>query len=377
MDLGAVAAAGAPQTAVATNDAPMPPSPMGGVSPAQPAGAGPAMGGLFADKEEILARLGDMMSGWAMGAGGTWQDSIAAGGKMMAAGKLTRKEKKEIAASDNKTREWAISQGVDPATADAYVQAGQGKALIGLVEDYKKQAAQAGQRDPVVVGNKIVDKNTGEVIGDYGDAKAGPDQFEMVPADEVKRLGLDPSRPYQRNSRTGKIDPIGSSGQTIQVGSKLTETQSKDVSFLNRGMRAFDNLNASFSDLASAADTYGGSVPLIGNYLKSDQYRKAEQAAREVLAVILRKDTGAAITDQEMEIYGKTFLPQPGDDKATIEQKRATAKNALDAMYTGLGSLGPEFVPNYQIGLPSAAAAAAAPAGSRVVIDGVTIEEIP
>ncbi|KAB0680161.1 hypothetical protein [Aureimonas leprariae] len=75
----------------------------------------------------------------------------------------------------------------------------------------------------------------------------------------------------------------------------------------------------------------------FGNFFTSSDYQQADQAGREFLASVLRKDSGAAITDQEMAIYGKTYLPQPGDGAEVLQQKRAARRQALSAIETGLG----------------------------------------
>lgn len=119
---------------------------------------------------------------------------------------------------------------------------------------------------------------------------------------------------------------------------KLTEQQSKDVGFYNRGARIVDRLEKQDQALTSWISRHGGNVPLIGNYLKSDAYRSAQQTGRDLLAVILRKDTGAAVTDSEMELYSDIFIPSPGDDAATIQQKRESRSTAIEGIRMGLGS---------------------------------------
>jgi muramidase (phage lysozyme) len=118
---------------------------------------------------------------------------------------------------------------------------------------------------------------------------------------------------------------------------KLTEQQSKDVGFANRGEAILPRLEKQDKALTDSLSSLGGKVPIVGNYLKSDAYRQAEQTGRELLAVILRKDTGAAVTDSEMQMYSGMYLPQPGDDKDTIEQKRSGRAKAIEGIRLGLG----------------------------------------
>ena len=128
--------------------------------------------------------------------------------------------------------------------------------------------------------------------------------------------------------------PAPAGGAAVQGPPKLTETQSKDVGFYNRGSKIIDRLEQQDQALTDTWSKVGGSV---SNYLKSDAYRQAEQTGREFLAVILRKDTGAAVTPQEMEQYSSIYLPQPADDPETLAQKKASRRTALEGIRMGLG----------------------------------------
>jgi hypothetical protein len=80
-------------------------------------------------------------------------------------------------------------------------------------------------------------------------------------------------------------------------------------------------------------------VPMgLGNALRSPEFRQAKVEADNFLAAILRKDTGAAITDNEFALYGPMFLPQPFDDPATMQLKRQKRATALLALRSGLGT---------------------------------------
>ncbi len=154
--------------------------------------------------------------------------------------------------------------------------------------------------------------------------------------------------------RSGQWNPGGRSsgaGGSEAGAPKLTEGQSKDLVYLKRGDEAnklletmAGNLTASGGQQGArgAADVFLRGLPGVGdsaavNSLVSAPRQQAEQAAREFLAAVLRKDTGAAITSQEFDIYGQTYLPQPGDSAAVLRQKANSRQVALDAIATGLG----------------------------------------
>lgn len=159
--------------------------------------------------------------------------------------------------------------------------------------------------------------------------------------------GLNPQQRAEYDRLYGKSGGMSVTlpdGTVVQQGGpamKLTEQQSKDIGFYNRGISAQDTLSTNESALTNLRDAAVSGIPGAGNYMVSPQYQAAQQSAREFLAAILRKDTGAAITNTEMEIYGKMYLPQPGDSPATLEQKKQSRETALDALKTGLGTATP------------------------------------
>lgn len=167
-------------------------------------------------------------------------------------------------------------------------------------------------------------------------------------------------------------------------GQKLTEGQSKDIGFYTRGSDADNVLATKDSELLDWTQQNTDKIPLgLGNYLTTPEFKQAKQAADSFLTAILRKDTGAAITNQEFQIYGPMFLPVPGDDQATIEQKRRGRQVALLAIKSGLGTADAIAEANRIIlglpanQLPGRPDPGQTPAPKKpTVIDGYTIEEV-
>jgi hypothetical protein len=140
-------------------------------------------------------------------------------------------------------------------------------------------------------------------------------------------------------SKRGNGITVGPDG-TVQIGGppgKLTEQQSKDVGFYNRAYQVAPLLDGVDKDLVDGVSENVRGVPVFGNYLQTDEYRKARQLGDEFLLALLRKDTGAAVTDGEMALYGGTYLPRAGDDAETIRQKRASRARAIEGIRMGLG----------------------------------------
>ncbi len=135
-----------------------------------------------------------------------------------------------------------------------------------------------------------------------------------------------------------QVDPE-TGAVTFQQGANIkpmTEAQSKDAVYSTRAEGALPLIDQHGDALTRVNENVGAQIPLVGNYMKSEEYQQAEQAGNEFLQAILRKDTGAAITSQEMSEYGRTYLPMPGDSPAVLEQKRISRRRALEALKAGM-----------------------------------------
>lgn len=132
-----------------------------------------------------------------------------------------------------------------------------------------------------------------------------------------------------------------------------TETQTKDAGFGARMLRAEDTLdqvmgydpkknefkgydptrgrNAYFPDQSGLSNLY------TANMINSKEWQQYIQASRESMAALLRKDTGAAITDQEFELYFPMYYPQPGDSKEVVMQKKAARQEIAKGLARSSG----------------------------------------
>lgn len=146
---------------------------------------------------------------------------------------------------------------------------------------------------------------------------------------------------YEASKKGGmslQVDPA-TGAVTFQQGANIkpmTEGQSKDTVYATRAEGALPLLDKFGDALTSLPQSLGGNIPGVGNYAKSPEYQQAEQAGNEFLQAILRKDTGAAITSQEMAEYGATYLPRPGDSPEVLAQKRSSRQRAIAAINAGM-----------------------------------------
>lgn len=190
--------------------------------------------------------------------------------------------------------------------------------------DERKLAAESGSGGKAPSLVEMYDENTGMPYKAVWDPETqGFKRVGGMKAPSGTQLSVDPV--------TGAV--------TFQQGSglkPLTEGQSKDTVYSTRAEGALPLIDEMGNALTSLSESVGGQVPAVGNYLKSPEYQMAENAGREFLAAILRKDTGAAITSQEMAEYGAVYLPRPGDSPQVLAQKQQARARALAAMKAGM-----------------------------------------
>lgn len=137
------------------------------------------------------------------------------------------------------------------------------------------------------------------------------------------------------------VDPA--TGQvTFQQGNNIkpmTEGQSKDTVYATRAegaLKIFDEIESGLTGQQGVVGSTVGQLPGVGNFLKSGDFQRAEQAGAEFLQAVLRKDTGAAITPGEQALYGETYLPRPGDTPEVMAQKKAARQRAIAAINAGM-----------------------------------------
>lgn len=199
------------------------------------------------------------------------------------------------------------------------------RSVPGFLEDYIKATDPAFQTAPELTAD----------MRNFQFAQENPEFAGFLNKGQAGGQG-DLPKGYRWKEDGSGAEPIP--GVSVPgTNMRLTEQQSKDLVYYQRGESALENLEKNEAALTGFLDTAADYLP-GGNYLTSTDYQAANQAAREFLAAILRKDTGAAITNQEMDIYGSMYLPKPGDGPEVLAQKRQARRVALNAIKSGLGA---------------------------------------
>lgn len=134
----------------------------------------------------------------------------------------------------------------------------------------------------------------------------------------------------------------------------MTEAQSKDALFGSRAARSHEILSSlergGVTDPGVIKQTLGR-IPLVGGALASvanadptglvapnPLQQQTEQARRDFINAVLRKESGAVISPEEFTNAERQYFPQVGDAPAVIEQKRKNRDLAIQGITLGAGS---------------------------------------
>lgn len=182
--------------------------------------------------------------------------------------------------------------------------------------------------------------------------------------------GAGPIRPTAVVDAQG--NPVGGKG------SNLNDSQSKALLFGSRARDAdsvINGLAAKGVQMGSVPAAVAEKVPLVGGALAaginatmvSPEQQQVEQAQRDFMNAVLRRESGALIGPDEFTSGKKQYFPQIGDSPEVIAQKARNRALAIQGILvevpeTQRNSLGPG-------GTPAAPAAPAAPAGTRPPLD--------
>ena len=113
------------------------------------------------------------------------------------------------------------------------------------------------------------------------------------------------------------------------TGKPLTDTQSTSLGYaqrMNDANKIITDLGSKFTGVLS----YISGSTFFPNILKSEDRQNYEQAQRNFINSILRKESGAAISPSEFDSAAKQYFPQPGDSQAVIDQKTANRKRSIN-----------------------------------------------
>ena len=203
------------------------------------------------------------------------------------------------------------------------IQNGQGAVaglLMGLeADDPEFQTKLANYTAQIQDDSAALDRQykQAQIAKIYGDMEGGGGK--LLSPTEAAALGV----PYGTTETQAAQMGITPQGKTTQA----QQTVAGFATRLEQSSDILKSLESSIQKMNQVSFSAQMKIPWQG--LKSDTIQQYDQAARNLINAILRRESGAVISDQEFDNARKQYLPLPGDSKKTLSQKRQNIEAVL------------------------------------------------
>jgi hypothetical protein len=164
------------------------------------------------------------------------------------------------------------------------------------------------------------------------------DQFDAAPERAQAAAKLETDEGIRRDTArisAQKAADLEVEGVRAQGKPKApTEYDKKLGQLAGRAQEALDVIDRLDYDRTGAR---AGVESLLPNAARSGSRQQLEQAQLQFVNSVLRAESGATITSDEIEKAKRQYFPQVGDSPEVVEQKRQARQTAVDEMRGALG----------------------------------------
>ncbi len=186
-----------------------------------------------------------------------------------------------------------------------------------------------------------------------GSAMANANAQQLVAQAQQKSLALQSDALEKLRPKTVTTTSVAEKETGSQ---KFSQDQSNAAIFGKRIMDA----EKDFADIQrqgyNPAASSRRATKLLPEELKGELTQRQEQAERNFLTAVLRKESGSAISKEELETGKLQYFPQPGNTEAVLKQKKRNRDAALAGMKVAAGDAFRAIVaqskPSFDTGAP-------------------------
>lgn len=209
------------------------------------------------------------------------------------------------------------------------VTVGEGQTLVDPRTGQVIFQGQAKEKSPVSVpeGGTLVNPQTGEPV--YQAPVGGKAKGEIAAREQIAD-----QQGFQGEDRKFYI----ANGRLPTSTEKTTEGQANAALYADRMREANRILSEPAVSGAGTSMLQRGMAMLPGgNHLVSPQFQMADQAQRDFINAVLRRESGAAISESEFDNARKQYFAQPGDSSQVLAQKAKNRQTAIDGIANAAG----------------------------------------
>lgn len=138
-----------------------------------------------------------------------------------------------------------------------------------------------------------------------------------------------------QQDKQGNITPVAGFGPKSGASKPLNDAQAKALLFgtrMNEADKILGDLSSEGTTTSIPGTNTGYGVGLVVSALAGDKQQQLNQAKRDFLNAVLRRESGAAIGSSEFDSGDKQYFPQPGDGPGVIAQKAKNRQLAIQGI---------------------------------------------
>lgn len=152
----------------------------------------------------------------------------------------------------------------------------------------------------------------------------------------VQFVGMQDGKPVFLNPKTSELSTGNLPGEGPLISTTQSEGQANAKLYSDRAEEASIKINeiASKIDLTSLGSAAQAKSP---NVFKSGKIQGFEQAKRNFVNAVLRRESGAVISPSEFENADKQYFPQFGDTEEVLKQKAQNRETAIQGLKNAAG----------------------------------------
>lgn len=220
-----------------------------------------------------------------------------------------------------------MSQGKDPKTV-RYVHYYAGNFGLDEIDDEMMNFARV--KNDLPLPSKKASKSTTS-LDEFGNTVIAQEGNIGTPTNgRFSEMFKPASQKAQLNPLAVDQDSLTDAGKlTYNYGTRMYQS-GNILAQLEKGISEKGLLDS----FGQAAEEKMAGGTITGRFV-SPEFQQFDQAQRDFINAVLRRESGAVISPEEFNNARKQYLPVPGDDIKTIEQKRKNrelvTKNFLDA----------------------------------------------
>lgn len=173
-----------------------------------------------------------------------------------------------------------------------------------------------------------------------GDSEASKDYMEAIKLEKLRQSLSSIKDPAVRRAAEQTLAAADAKAAKITQEMMPKDTQTTAATYATRAEQSNKNLEKITTDQfdPTALSSIVTGNALYPNALKGEGQQLSEQARRDFINAVLRRESGAVISDSEFENARKQYFTQPGDTSAVQKQKAENRRMTIAGLKAAAGT---------------------------------------